>query len=131
MATLQSRLSDLISAIGVDIKDLFQINSITTGASPNPPGAANRNMHIMSALGVAVTYGIPGGGTIVDGNALIISLKDNGNAKGITWHAIYRSLDTVNVPLPTTTVAGKWMHLGFIYNGADTKWDLISVRNQT
>lgn len=131
MATLQSRLSDLITAIGADVHDLFQLTSITTGASPNPPGAANRNMHTITALGVAVTYGIPAGGTIVDGNALIIRLKDNGNAKGITWHAIYRSLDTVAVPLPTTTVAGKWLHLGFIYNGADAKWDLISVRNQT
>lgn len=131
MATLTSRLSSLITAIGVDVHNLFQITSITTGASPNPPGAAYRNVHTISALGVAVVYGLPAGGTIVDGNSLTIRLKDNGNAKTIGWHAIYRSLDTVNLPLPTTTVAGKWMYLGFIYNGTDAKWDLISVRNQT
>ena len=42
----------------------------------------------------------------------------------LSWNAIYEStMET----LPTTTVAGKTMYLGFVYDSAKTKWSLLSL----
>lgn len=130
MASLQSRISDLITAIGADIKNTNQVQSITSSSTPTPTGFANRNTLMVSAQAVTATFGAPSG-TPVQGNSLIIRVKDNGGAATLNWNAIYRSLDTSNVPLPTTTVAGKWMYIGFVYNATDSKWDLVSVLAQT
>lgn len=87
-------------------------------------------MYTLTALAGAALFSAPSG-TPVEGNTLTIRVKDNGTARGLTWNAIYRSLDTTNLPLPSTTVVSKWMYLGFIYNSTDAKWDLVSVLNQT
>lgn len=130
MASLQSRLTDLITAVGADIKKQFLNASTASSTLPNPVGDVYRSVFTISALAAPSSFGLPAG-TETDGNSIIIRIKDNGTARALTWNAIYRSLDTVNLPLPTTTVAGKWMYLGFMYNGGDSKWDLISVLNQT
>lgn len=44
-------------------------------------------------------------------------------ARTITWGAKYRAFSTA---LPTTTVAGKVMYFGFIYNADDDRWGLIA-----
>jgi hypothetical protein len=45
----------------------------------------------------------------------------------LAWNAIYRAGS--DVALPTTTTISKTMYVGFFYNSADTKWDLLSVTN--
>jgi hypothetical protein len=130
MATLTSRLTDLINAIGADVKNRFQKSSTASSGTPAPIGFAERNVYTLTALAAAALFSAPSG-TPVDGNTLTIRVKDNGTARALTWNAIYRSLDTVNVPLPTTTVISKWLYLGFIYNGTDSKWDIVSVIKQT
>lgn len=130
MADLQTRLQALATAIGGDIKNIYQSSTITSSATPAPIGFARRNLLVVSAQAVGATVAAPSG-TVVEGNALVLRIKDNGGAQTLAWNAIYRSLDTTNAPLPTTTVAGKWMYLGFMYNATDTKWDLISVLNQS
>lgn len=122
--SLQSRLSDLITAIGADIKLLK--TSITTQASssaPIPTGFAEHNLHTITALAAAAVFGVPSG-TIVNGNRLLIRIKDNGTARGLSYNAIYRA---VGVTLPTTTVIGKTLYIGAIYNSTDSKWDVIAV----
>lgn len=69
-----------------------------------------------------VPLGIP-----VDGQKLIIRIKDNGSAQTISWNAIWRP---IGVTLPTVTVAGKITYIGCIYNNADTKWDVVAVTTQ-
>jgi hypothetical protein len=130
MATLQSRLSDLITAIGADIKGFYQAGSGVSTGTPTPPGSSRRNQYFQSALAANPTFQVPSG-TPLEGNSLVIRIKDNGTAKSLTWNAIYRAVDTTNAPLPTTTVAGKWMYLGFMYNAIDSTWDLVSVLKQT
>lgn len=130
MASLQSRLTDLITAIGADIKNSDQKSSIASDTTPDPIGFADRNMYTLTALAGAALFSAPSG-TPVEGNTLTIRIKDNATARALTWNAIYRSLDTTNLPLPSTTVVSKWMYLGFIYNSTDSKWDLVSVLNQT
>lgn len=130
MADLQTRLAALISAIGTDVKNRFQKSSTASSGTPAPIGFAERNVYTLTALAAAASFSAPSG-TPVDGNTLTIRIKDNGTARALTWNAIYRSLDTTNAALPSTTVISKWMMLGFIYNATDAKWDLVSVLNQT
>ena len=80
----------------------------------------------LTALAVADAFAAPTG-TPTDGQHLIIRIKDNGTARALTWNSIYRAGS--DVALPSTTVLGKTLYLGFIYNAADSKWDLLAVTN--
>lgn len=93
-----------------------------SSATPTPTWWSLRNYFTITALATAPTFSAPSG-TPVDWNMLIIRIKDNGTARALSWNAIYRSGDTT---LPTTTVISKTLYLMFIYNSADSKWDLIS-----
>jgi len=122
--SLQTRLAALITAIGADIKLLK--TSITTEASnaaPTPTGFAEQNIHTITALAAAATIGVPSG-AVVNGNSLLLRIKDNGTARALTWNAIYRA---VGVTIPATTVISKTLYVGAKYNSADSKWDVIAV----
>lgn len=54
-------------------------------------------------------------------------IKDDGTARAITWNAVYRA---VGVTLPTTTVVGKTLYIGAVYNSQDTKWDVVAVAQE-
>lgn len=125
--SLETRLSALITAIGADIKDVTnQVTSTTSSSTPTPTGGTERNQFNVTALAAAATFAAPSG-TPVDGNSLIIRIKDNGTARTLAWNAIYRALGVV---LPTTTVVNKTMYVGCRYNGADSKWDVIAVNRE-
>ena len=66
-------------------------------------------------------------GSPVEGQKLIIRLKDDGSARAITFNAIFRAL---GVTLPTTTVASKTTYLGLVYNSTDTKWDILATKTE-
>ena len=66
-------------------------------------------------------------GSPVEGQKLIIRLKDDGSARGITFNAIFRAL---GVTLPTTTVVSKITYLGLVYNSTDTKWDIVATKTE-
>lgn len=122
--SLQSRIGELITAIGADIK--LTKKSVTTEASnaaPVPTGFAQHNQHCITALAAATVIGVPSG-SVVNGNTLLLRIEDNGTARGITYNAIYRA---VGVILPTTTVIGKQLYIGAVYNSLDSKWDVIAV----
>lgn len=122
--SLQSRLGDLITAIGADMKLLkSSITVIASSAAPAPPGFAEKNQYCMTALAVATVIDVPFG-TIVNGNSLLLRIKDNGTARAISFNAIYRA---VGVTLPTTTVVNKTLYIGAKYNSTDSKWDIIAV----
>jgi len=66
-------------------------------------------------------------GSPVEGQKLIIRIKDDGSARAITFNAIFRAL---GVTLPTTTVVSKTTYLGLVYNGTDTKWDVVATKTE-
>lgn len=111
-------------------------NSI--GAKPNTPqvqgnvSAAtitptfSNDLVTATALAVNVTLANPTG-TALDGYGIAIRLKDNGVARTIAYGTQYRA---VGVSLPTTTVAGKNLYLGCIWNAADTKFDVVAVNQE-
>ena len=74
------------------------------------------------ALAIGATTGTP-----VNGQKLIIRVKDDGTGRAITWDAIFRA---IGVTLPTTTTASKILYVGCIYNGVDSKWDAIAVKEE-
>ena len=90
------------------------INVGTTGRS------VQANYYIIDT---AFTINAPTG-TPIEGQKLLIRLKDSGVAKGITWNSIF---SVVGVTLPTTTVAGKTHYIGCVYNNIDSTWDVVAV----
>lgn len=94
---------------------------IASSATPTP-NADTTDEYIITALAEAATFGAPTG-TPIQGQKLIIRVKDNGTARALAWNAIYRA---TNIPLPTTTTISTLLFCGFVYNSTDTKWDLIA-----
>ena len=93
------------------------------------PNIDTSEMEIVSALASALTIAVPTGvaSSFYEGKELTFRIKDNGNAYGLTWNAIF--VDYTGA-LPTTTVAGKTVYIGCKYNVVDTKWDVVAVQVQ-
>jgi hypothetical protein len=99
-----------------------RVTSEASNATPTP-NVDTTDVHIITALAAGATFGAPTG-TPVQGQQLIIRIKDNGTARSLGWNAIYRA--SSDLALPTTTVISKTLYCGFIYNSTDTKWDLLA-----
>lgn len=84
------------------------------------------DIFVVTAQAGALLFNSPSG-TPVQGEKLMIRIKDNGTARALTYNAIFRA--SSDLALPTTTVLSKTLYMGFIYNSTDTKWDLLSVLN--
>lgn len=66
-------------------------------------------------------------GTPVNGQKIIMKLDHAfGGPYAITWDAIYRSSTTLT--LPASTITSSIIYVGFIYNSAATKWDLVALQ---
>lgn len=100
-----------------------RVNGTTDSATPTP-NADTTDLYDLTALAQAATFGAPSG-TPINGQKLIIRIKDNGTARALSWNAIYVA---GGVALPTTTVLSKILTLGFIYNTANSlnKWMLVA-----
>lgn len=103
-----------------------QLQSVTDAGGTLTPVAITNDMVIATALSQATTIAAPSGSP-VQGERLVIRLKDNGTARALTWNAIYRA---IGVTLPTTTVINKTVYVGCIYNSTDTKWDAVAVAQE-
>jgi hypothetical protein len=69
-------------------------------------------------------------GTPVDGQKLLIRIKDNGTARGITWTTSSGAYRAIGITLPTTTVISKVTYVGCVYNGTDLFWDAVATVTQ-
>jgi hypothetical protein len=107
-----------------DMGSLLRRTASTTSSSTPTPNCATTDHYILTALATAPTFGAPTG-TPTDEQSLVFRIKDNGTARLLNFNAIYRGGS--NLVLPSTTIANKTMRIGFMYNAADTKWDLVSV----
>ncbi len=99
-----------------------RVTSEASNATPTP-NADTTDVHVITALAAGATFGAPTG-TPTHGQQLIIRVKDNGTARSLGWNAAYRA--STDLALPTTTVLGKTIYLGFMYNATDAKWDLLA-----
>lgn len=84
------------------------------------------DLFIVTAQAGALKLNNPSG-TPVQGQKLLVRIKDNGTARALTYDTQYRA--STDLPLPTTTVLSKTLYMGFIWNSTDSKWDLLAVLN--
>jgi hypothetical protein len=101
------------------------VQAVTSAATVTPT-FANDQVNI-TAQAAALALANPTG-TAVPAWGLVIRIKDNGTARAISYGTQYRSIGVGT--LPTTTVAGKTLYLGMIYNSTDTKWDVVAVAQE-
>jgi len=113
-----------IVAIETDL--IGGITTIASSATPTPTGNRLLNTFTITALAEAATFAAPSG-TPRNCNRLIVRIKDDGSARALDWNSIYRALE---FELPTTTVVGKVLYLGFMYNSQGSKWDLLAVNQE-
>lgn len=104
----------------------------------NPAGATSGTLtpngnttDLFEAEGLtgAITLAAPSG-TPVDGQKLLIRIKDNGTARGITWTTSSGAYRAIGITLPTTTVISKVTYVGCVYNGTDLFWDAVATVTQ-
>lgn len=77
----------------------------------------------------AITFLQPSG-TPVDGQKLMIRIKDDGTARGISWTTSVGAFRAVGITLPTTTVINKVTYVGCVYNSTDSFWDAVATVTQ-
>ena len=82
----------------------------------------------ITALAVAITDVDMVGTAEVNFQKLIFRIKDNGTARAIAWGDDF---EDAGKALPTTTVIGKLLTVGFIYNTVTAKWGCVAVANET
>jgi hypothetical protein len=73
----------------------------------------------ITALAAAITS-VTITGTVVDGQKLLVRIKDNGTARAIAWGATF--VNSGVGTLPTTTVINKTHFVQFVYDSVLTKW---------
>lgn len=117
-----------LNAVGSGASFIFQDPTFT--AIPTTTTAASgtltidvANTEFAERTALTATTTIETTGTAVNGQKLIIRLKDDGTSRSLSWNAIFVSGGPT---LPTATTAGKWTHLGFIYNSTNSKWMLVA-----
>lgn len=64
-------------------------------------------------------------GDVLEGQMLLIRIKDDGTSRALTWDSVYRGIGEV---LPTSTSSGMIMYFTCVFNGSDSRWDVISIR---
>lgn len=98
--------------------------TITSNATATP--TFSDDFVEITAQAAALNFANPTG-TPVNMWGWVLRIKDNGGAQAITYGTQYRG---VGVTLPTTTVAGKTLILGGIWNNALSKVDVVSVAQE-
>jgi hypothetical protein len=127
---------------GGSITGMTITNSTITGSSNAPrvvsiasastitPTSATADEYVVTALAASPTIAAPSGSP-VDGQQLIIRIKDNGTARALTWTTTSGGFRAIGSPLPATTVAGKVLYVGCIYNSQDSFWDVVGISQQS
>ena len=122
-ATLTYVNNDTLKTTDLTIATAPKVVSVTSVSVSVAINADITDLYIITAQAEAVLFSNPTG-TLVQGQKLIIRIKDNGTARAITYGANFRA--STDLALPTTTTVSKTLYMGFMYNSTDTKWDIIA-----
>jgi hypothetical protein len=113
--------------VTVNVRNLPSVQSVVSAATVTP--TANDDLVVITAQAAALTLAAPTG-SLVQGQALMIRIKDDGTARGITWTSGAGGYRAIGITLPTTTVISKTTYVGLIYNSTDSRWDAIGVTTE-
>lgn len=117
------------TADGVNITWKDRLNDIktqTVTSSATITPTASEDVLAVTALATNVTIANPTG-TWANGQGYVIELMDNGSARTIGFGAKFRA---VGVTLPTTTIAGKLMYIGFVYRSASDTFSVVGLAKE-
>jgi hypothetical protein len=104
---------------------LARINSTASSATP-AINTDTTDQYEITALAAAITSMTTSlTGTPIDGQTLIIRIKDNGTARAITWGANFVSSGVAS--LITTTLVSKTHTVGLRYDSAAAKWVCLAA----
>lgn len=103
-----------------------RVTSLASSATPSP-SIGNTDQVNITALATDATFAAPTGSP-VDGQKLILRVKDNGTSRSLTWNGVYRAIGSA---LPSATSPGKTLYIGLIYNAADSRWDCVAQAQET
>jgi len=95
----------------------------TVASSATVTATSTNDIVTITAQAVGLTLANPTG-AFVEGQSLIIRIKDNGTARTIAYGANFRAIGVI---APTTTVANKTTYIGCIFNSTDTKFDIVGT----
>ena len=101
-----------------------RVQTVTSAATVTPTNL--NDLVIITAQAAGLTIANPTG-TMVQGQALMIRIKDNGTARTIGFGTNYRALGII---LPITTVINKTLYIGCIWNSTDTKFDVLGINQE-
>lgn len=105
-----------------------RITTITSSATPTI-NTDDCDCVTITALAAAITSMTTNlSGTPTNFQKLLIRIKDNGTARAITWGTSFQS---GSATLPTTTVLGKTLMVGLIYDSVDSKWTCEATGSRT
>jgi hypothetical protein len=104
-----------------------RVVSVTSTATANVDSNIT-DQYELTALAAASAISVTG--SPVDGQKLVIRLKDNGVARALTWNTSTGAFRTIGTTLPTTTTVSKVSYIGTIYNSQDNYWDVVAVATQ-
>lgn len=100
------------------------VQSVASAATVTP--TFSNDLVDITAQAVGLTLANPTG-TAVNGWGIVVRIKDNGTPQTIAYGTQYTA---IGVAKPTTTVAGKVLNLGMIYNANLTRWEIVSVAQE-
>lgn len=84
-----------------------------------------------TALAATLTIAASTTGTPVNGDKMIIRIKDNATPQTLTWTTSGAGgWRAIGVTLPVLTTASKTIYVGAIYNALDAFWDVVAVTTQ-
>lgn len=132
MAINTNHVTDSFSASGGGgITLAVKPRAIPAGATTGTltPNGDTTDLFEAEGLTGAITLATPSG-TPTDGQKLLIRLKDNGTARGITWTTSSGGYRAIGITLPTTTVLSKTTYVGCVYNSTDSFWDAVATVTQ-
>jgi hypothetical protein len=99
-----------------------RISTIASSATPTI-NLNDTDQYNITALATAITN-VSVAGTLIDGQKLLVRIKDNGTARAITWGASFVASGAA--ALPTTTVASKTHLVGFIYDSVSARFVCVA-----
>lgn len=119
---------DTFRADILDVSDAMvrspSIQSVVSAATVTP--TFSNDMVTITAQAVGLTLG-NWTGTPIPCWSLGVRIFDDGNAQTIAYDTQYRAMGVI---LPLTTVVGKTIYLGIIYNEVDDMFDIVSVNEE-
>lgn len=119
----------------VDLTNTFLFQPLTRAVAASgtsgtlTPNSDTTDIFNAFALDGATTLDVPSG-TPIDGQRLILRLRDDGTARALTWTATSGGYRVIGTTLPSTTTISKLLYVGCVYNSTDSFWDVVAVTTQ-